>query len=179
MTVINTKVIQKKEFLEQVIGFEQILAMFDLLTDSIFWIKDTDSEIIYANKKFYEHLGYHSLTQVIGKSDGDFFPPHIAKQFMTDDKSVMEGKVITDRLELNILNSGEFAWFSTSKRPLFNKHQEIVGSFGFTHLFSKASKALSSIDAIKEPIEYVRENFHKEISIDELAKLTFVSVSAL
>ncbi|MDU0353435.1 AraC family transcriptional regulator [Paraglaciecola aquimarina] len=153
--------------------------MFDLLTDVIFWIKDTDSQIIYANKKFVEHLGCHSLHQVIGKSDVAFFPPHIAKQFITDDQSVMNGKVITDRLELNMLNSGEFAWFSTSKRPLFNKEQVIVGSFGFTQLLSKASKVLSSIDAIKEPIEYVRENYHQEISIEQLAKLAFISVSAL
>ncbi|MCF2947378.1 AraC family transcriptional regulator [Paraglaciecola aquimarina] len=175
----DKQVIQGSEFLQSIVGFEQILAMFDLLTDVIFWIKNTDSQIIYANKKFVEHLGFHSLHQVVGKSDDSFFPPHIAKQFITDDRSAMDGKVITDRLELNMLNSGEFAWFSTSKRPLYNKQQVIVGSFGFTQLLSKASKVLSSIDAIKEPIEYVRENYGKEISIEELAKLAFISVSAL
>jgi AraC-like DNA-binding protein len=98
---------------------------------------------------------------------------------MTDDQSVMDGQVITDRLELNMLQSGEFAWFSTSKRPLFNKQQRIVGSFGFTQLLSKASKVLSSIDAIKEPIEFVRENYHKDICVKDLAEMAFISVSAL
>ncbi len=172
---INTE----SDFLQSIVGFEQILGMFDLLTDVIFWIKDTDSKIIYANKKFVEHLGFQTLRQVIGKSDMDFFPPHIAKQFMTDDQSVMDGQVITDRLELNMLQSGEFAWFSTSKRPLFNKQQRIVGSFGFTQLLSKASKVLSSIDAIKEPIEFVRENYHKDICVKDLAEMAFISVSAL
>lgn len=171
--------VEKSEFLQRIVGFEQILSMFDLLTDVIFWIKDTDSKIIYANKKFVEHLGFQHLHQVVGKSDDGFFPPHIAKQFITDDKSVMAGKVITDRLELNMLASGEFAWFSTSKRPLFDQQSVIVGSFGFTQLLSTASKVLSSIDAIKEPIEYVRENYAKEICIEDLAKLAFISVSAL
>lgn len=179
LNVTDQTDLQQSEFLQNIVGFEQILSMFDLLTDVIFWIKDTDSQIIYANKKYAEHLGFHSLHQVMGKSDNAFFPPHIAKQFITDDKSVMNGHVITDRLELNMLNSGEFAWFSTSKRPLFDKNNVIVGSFGFTQLLSKASKVLSSIDAIKEPIEYVRENYHREISIEELAKLAFISVSAL
>jgi PAS domain S-box-containing protein len=166
-------------FLQNVVGIEQILNMFDLLTDVIFWIKNTDSEVVYANKKFVEHIGMHSIHQVIGKSDRDFFPPHISKQFMTDDQSVMQGKVITDRLELNILHSGEFAWFSTSKRPLFDQSNNIVGSYGFTRLLSKASQVLSSIDAIKAPVEYVRENFHTNLTIEKLAELAFISVSAL
>ncbi|WP_232787866.1 hypothetical protein [Paraglaciecola sp. MB-3u-78] len=41
-------------------------------------------EVIYANKKFVEQIGMHSLNQVLGKSDLAFFSPHIAKQFITD-----------------------------------------------------------------------------------------------
>lgn len=170
---------QQSKFLREVVGIEQILGMFDLLTDMIFWIKDTQSQVVYANKKFVEHTGMHSLNQVLGKTDMAFFPPHIAKQFITDDKSVMNGTVITDRLELNILKFGEFAWFSTSKRPLFDKQNNIIGSYGFTRLLSKASQVLSSIDAIKAPVEYVRENFHRDLKIEDLAKLAFISVSAL
>jgi AraC-like DNA-binding protein len=175
----ENKSFKQHPFLQEVVGLEQILGMFDLLTDVIFWIKDKESRVVYANKKFIEHIGMHSLNQVLGKSDLAFFPPHIAKQFITDDQSVMNGTVITDRLELNILKFGEFAWFSTSKRPLFDKQNNIIGSFGFTRLLSKASQVLSSIDAIKEPIEYVRENFHRDLKIEELAKLAFISVSAL
>jgi AraC-like DNA-binding protein len=171
--------LQQYAFLQDIIGIEQILSMFDLLTDVIFWIKDTESRVIYANQRFVEHIGMHSLSQVLGKSDLAFFPPHIAKQFIVDDQSVMSGTVITDRLELNILKSGEFAWFSTSKRPLFDSQNNIMGSYGFTRLLSKASQVLSSIDAIKAPVEYVRENFHRDLKIEDLAKLAFISVSAL
>jgi hypothetical protein len=44
-------------------------------------------------------------------------------------------------------------------------------------LLSKASQGLSSIDAIKIPVEYVRENFL--LKIEKLVKLAFISVSAL
>jgi AraC-like DNA-binding protein len=177
--MVDKKIIQEFEFLRQVVGLEQILEMFDLLTDVIFWIKDANSQIIYGNKNFVAQAGAHSLNQVLGKSDLAFFPPHIAKQFITDDQSVMHGQVITDRLELNILKSGEFAWFSTSKRPLLNAQGDIVGSYGFTQLLAKASQVLSSIDAIQAPVEYVRENYHRQLHVEELAKLAFISVSAL
>lgn len=165
--------------LQQFLGINQILQMFDLLPDIIFWIKDAQSQILYANNKFVEHIGWHSLQQVVGKSDLAFFPPHIAKQFINDDKSVMNGQLITDRIELNMLKTGDFAWFSTSKRPLYDVNHQIVGSYGFTLLMNKTSQVLSSIDAIKAPVEFVRENFHKDICVEQLAQAAFLSVSAL
>jgi AraC-like DNA-binding protein len=165
--------------LQQILGIEQILQMFDLLPDIIFWVKDADSQIVHANNRFVEHIGLHSLQQVIGKSDLAFFPPHIAKQFINDDKSVMNGQVITDRIELNMLKTGDFAWFSTSKRPLYDDKLQIVGSYGFTQLLNKTSQVMSSIDAIKAPVEFVRENFHKDICVKQLAQSAFLSVSAL
>ena len=170
---------QSQAFLANVLGIEQILQMFDLLPNIIFWIKDAQSGIIYANNKYIEHLGLHTLQQILGKSDQDFFPPHIAKQFLSDDQSVMNGQTITDRIELNMLKTGDFAWFSTSKRPLFDLQHNIVGTYGFTQLMNKTSQVLSSIDAIKAPVEFVRENFHRDISVQELANTAFLSVSAL
>ncbi|NCP65811.1 MAG: AraC family transcriptional regulator [Paraglaciecola sp.] len=153
--------------------------MFDLLPDIIFWIKNADSQIVYANQQFVQHIGLHSLQQVVGKSDAAFFPPHIARQFINDDLSVMNGQSITDRIELNMLKTGDFAWFSTSKRPLYSQNRMIVGSYGFTQLLTKTSQVLSSIDAIKAPVEYVRKNYHTDIAVHELADLAFLSVSAL
>lgn len=168
-----------KAFLQETLGLSQILSMFDLLPNTIFWIKDANSQILYANAQFIEHIGLHSLQQVLGKNDLAFFPPHIAKQFINDDKSVMAGEMISDRIELNMLKTGDFAWFSTSKRPLYSKDNVIVGSYGFTQLMNKTSQFFSSIEAIQVPVDYVRENFHRDISIKELAQSAFLSVSAL
>jgi len=129
--------VESQVFLQDVLGLEQILHMFDLLPDIIFWIKNADSQIVYANQQFVQHIGLHSLQQVVGKSDAAFFPPHIARQFINDDLSVMNGQSITDRIELNMLKTGDFAWFSTSKRPLYSQNRMIVGSYGFTQLLTK------------------------------------------
>jgi AraC-like DNA-binding protein len=171
--------IESQAFLQDILGLDQILHMFDLLPDIIFWIKNADSQIVYANQQFVQHIGLHSLQQVLGKSDAAFFPPHIARQFINDDHSVMNGQSITDRIELNMLKTGDFAWFSTSKRPLYSQNKVIVGSYGFTQLLTKTSQVLSSIDAIKAPVEYVRKNYHTDITVHQLADLAFLSVSAL
>ena len=38
------------------IGIQQIIKMFDLLPNTLFWIKDTESRIIHANNTYIEHL---------------------------------------------------------------------------------------------------------------------------
>jgi len=168
-----------KEALLNTISVKQVLTMFDMLPDIIFWIKDTQSRVVYANQMFVEHLGYSNLEQVLGKSDSDLSPNHIAKQFIADDQKVMSGEIVTDRLEMNINKTGELAWFSTSKRPLFDEHKVIIGSYGVTRHLQKTVKTLSGIDELKVPVQYIRENFHSELSIEQLAEVAHLSISAL
>jgi len=161
------------------VSVKQVLAMFDMLPDIIFWIKDIESRVVYANQMFVEHLGYGNLEQVLGKSDSDLSPVHIAKQFIADDQKVMSGETVTDRLEMNIDKSGELAWFSTSKRPLIDENYVIIGSYGVTRHLQKTVKTLSGIDELKVPVQYIRDNFHIELSIEKLAQVAHLSVSAL
>ncbi|WP_371193783.1 helix-turn-helix domain-containing protein [Glaciecola sp. SC05] len=161
------------------IDVQQVIGMFDLLPDVLFWVKDTNSAIVHANKVFLEHLGVKSLQVIKGKTDECFFPYYLARQYLTDDIKVMAGELITDRLELNMLKSGGYGWFSTSKRPLINKQGMIIGSYGFTQHLEKTSHLLSTIDGIRVPVEYVRANYASSITVEQLAELSFLSVSAL
>ncbi|MER2492871.1 AraC family transcriptional regulator [Catenovulum sediminis] len=165
-------------FLDKV-GAQQLISMFDLLPDILFWIKDADSKIIYANKSFQAHIGVNNLEQAIGLSDYDFAPTHLARQFVMDDQRVMAGQLVDDRLEMNILKSGDLGWFTTSKRPLFDQKNNIIGSYGTSRHLEKTSRALSGMHALKIPVEYIRAQYMKNICIVELAEIAHLSVSAL
>lgn len=160
-------------------GVNQLIAAFDLIPDILFWVKDKKSRIIYANQHFIEHQGYSTLEQIRLKTDFDFSPQHLAFQYVNDDKRVMEGFIVTDRLELNQTSSGELAWFSTSKKILLDDNNAIIGTYGVTRHLAKTSKALSHVRAIEAPVEFIREHYHRYISIEELAELAHLSVSAL
>ncbi|MBT0584987.1 AraC family transcriptional regulator [Alteromonas oceanisediminis] len=161
------------------VGVDELIKMFDLVPNTLFWIKDDQHRFIHANQVFIDHSGMRCLSKVMGRTDYAISPPHLARQYTMDDQKVMEGATVTNRIELNMLSSGEFGWYSTSKRPLHNQQGEIIGTYGFTHHLEQTSQALSSIEAIKAPVEFVRENYHRDITIDDLAKLSFLSVSAL
>jgi len=172
---------KEKEFSNFVsqMGVKQLINMFDLLPDVLFWIKDKNHNFIHANQSFIEHHGVECIDKIIGKTDYDFSPTHIAKQFISDDEKVLSGKSVTDRLEMNMTQSGDIAWYATSKRPITNEEQHIIGSYGITRHLEKQAKALSSVDAIKVPVDYIRQNFQQQFSIEQLAEVACLSVSAL
>ncbi len=161
------------------VSVKQVLVMFDMLPDIIFWIKDSDCQVVYANQMFVEHLGLKNLEQVLGKGDEDFSPKHLAKQFLADDKKVMLGDTVTDRLEMNTTQSGELAWFATTKRPLFDEEGVIIGSYGVTRCLQKTVKSLSGIDELKVPVQYIRRHYANDITIEQLASVAHLSISAL
>jgi len=160
-------------------GVEQLIQMFDLLPDVLFWIKDNEHNFIHANQSFIEHKGVKGLDKIIGKTDYDFSPAHIAKQFIRDDEKVLAGKSVTERLEMNMTQSGDTAWYATSKRPITNEQGNIIGSYGITRHLEKQAKALSDVEAVKIPVDYIRNNYQKSFTIEELAEVAYLSVSAL
>ncbi|MFS1422772.1 helix-turn-helix domain-containing protein [Shewanella sp. 10N.286.48.B5] len=165
-------------FLEA-LGVSQTISIFELLPDIRFWIKDTQSQIIYANKVYLESTPFFHLEQIQGKTDYDFFPHYLANQYIVDDMKVMKGEVVIDRLEMNILKNGDLAWFSTTKRPLFDENKMIIGSMGFTRNLAHQSQLDYEVQHIKVPVEYMQQHFKSAISIQSLAELSHISVSAL
>ncbi|MGJ8693734.1 MAG: helix-turn-helix domain-containing protein [Thalassotalea sp.] len=160
-------------------GVQQIITMFDLMPDVLFWVKNKQGDFVYANANFVEHLGAKSLKQVIGFTDFDFSPEHMAKQFWVDDLKVLQGESVTNRLELNHTITGENAWFITSKRALYSEQGEVIGSYGVSRHVEKTSVAISGMEAVKTPVDYIRQYYMNDISMQKLADVAHLSISAL
>ncbi len=160
-------------------GIEQLIKMFDLLPDVLFWVKDSHHNFIHANQAFIDHKGVKGIDKIIGKTDYDFSPVHIAKQFILDDEKILAGKSVTERLEINLTQSGDTACYATSKRPITNEQGDIIGSYGITRNLEKQAKVMSNVEALKIPVNYIRKNYQQHFSIENLAEVACLSVSAL
>ncbi len=160
-------------------GVKQVIEMFDLMTDTLFWVKDINGKFVYANQYFISHLGVNSLNDAIGHNDFDFAAPHIAKQFTVDDQKVLQGEEVINRLEMNSLKNGNVSWFTTSKKPLFNELGEVIGTYGISRHLDKTSEVLSGFDAVKVPVQYIKRNYMNDIPLNKLAEISHLSISAL
>lgn len=96
------------------------------------YAKDLEGRKVLANRIDLDNSGAKTEAEVLGKTDFDFFPRHIAEQFYRDDAVVLKkGQSIIDREELLADDGGAERWLRTSKLPLRGDHGEILGLVGF------------------------------------------------
>lgn len=158
---------------------EQNFAMLDLIPDTHAWIKNTEGRFVYGNRLFFERFGYSSMQGLLGNCDYDLAPAHLAEKYCHDDARVLEGHVVTDRLEL-ITGEGDTGdWFLTSKWPVYDLHERIIGSFGISRHLNRTERTTIPFQELRAPVDYICQNFAANISVESLASASNISVSAL
>jgi two-component system, sensor histidine kinase and response regulator len=107
--------------------------LIDHLPDHVF-IKDTESRFVLVNEATVRTLGAASLEVVLGKTDFDFSPRERAEQFFADEQQVVNsGEPLFNREELVIDAAGQGKWYLTSKLPLRDARETVIGLVGISH----------------------------------------------
>jgi sigma-B regulation protein RsbU (phosphoserine phosphatase) len=123
--------ITKRKQVEETLDQERLLlrTLIDNLPDAIY-AKDAAGRKTMANPADLKNLRCKTEAEAIGKSDADFFPPEVAKQFFDDDQKVMHGEPVINREEHFFDEAGRKRWLLTSKLPLRSKSGKITGLIG-------------------------------------------------
>ena len=112
--------------------------LFDVLPDVQAWIKDARRRYLWVNRTFLLNYGMHQLTEVLGKTDDDLSPTHLAAHFREGDEAVLAGQTVQGRLELVGRFDHTASWCFTTKRPVCNARGRIVGTAGITRALDAA-----------------------------------------
>ena len=158
---------------------QQGFVFLDVLSDTFAWLKDKNGIFVYANQLFLHQFGLSSVQQIKGKNDYDIAPERMAEEFCKDDERVVRGVVITDRLELIPNRNKATSWFLTSKWPVYNFEDQIIGTFGTSRYLNKTLSTISPFRELNEAIEYIQRHFSEPMSVEQLAEATHLSISAL
>ncbi|MEQ9098159.1 MAG: PAS domain S-box protein [Imperialibacter sp.] len=98
------------------------------------YIKDLDSRKILVNRLEMEYSGFESESEVLGKTDFDLYPEESAKVSRDEDLEVFStGKPILNKETINTRHDGSTNWFLSSKIPMQNDREEIVGLIGISY----------------------------------------------
>ena len=95
--------------------------LLDLLTDVQAWIKDAKRRYLWVNRPFLINYGLQELFEVLGKTDDDLSPPHLAVQFRQGDEAVLAGQTVQGRLEL----IGRYDFTSVCKSSCSSRERRI------------------------------------------------------
>lgn len=115
--------------------------VIDLLPTRIFW-KDVNSIYLSCNMAFAKDAGKESPSELIGKSDFKMGWKKQAKLYRADDQKVIQsGESILNFEEPQNTPDGSIIWLRTSKVPLKDISENIIGILGIYDDITERKKA--------------------------------------
>ncbi len=124
---ITERVESSKALAESHLLLQTIL---ETLPIRVFW-QDRQSRYLGANKLFAQDAGLHSTAEILGKDDAQLAWQAQAALYQADDQQVMvSGNSKLNYEEPQTTPTGKQIWLNTSKLPLRNAEQDIIGVLG-------------------------------------------------
>jgi diguanylate cyclase (GGDEF)-like protein/PAS domain S-box-containing protein len=104
--------------------------LIDLVPDYL-WVKDADSRFVIVNKALAVDTGRGRTANMIGLSDVDIHSPEAAQGFRALELEILtSGQPMIDEEEHVVDAKGADKWLSSTKVPLRNQKNEIIGLVG-------------------------------------------------
>lgn len=174
--VAHPAIDQQRGFFDQFDPPQQFHALFKHLPGVIFFVKDAHGRMMAGSPAMVQRYGLSSEQDLIGRTDDEFFPPHIVEGFLRDDRQVMTtGQPLIGRVEVWFNEQRVFDWFVTNKLPLYGSGGKIIGIMGTVSSLDEKRDMLFASARISRAVQHVQEHFAEKLGIEELARLSFLS----
>ncbi len=134
--------------------------LMDHIPDSIFF-KDTESRFTKINNACALKFGLNHPEEAVGKTDFDFFDDEHAQAAFDDERKIIEtGKPILGKIEKEVLNdqNNTIKWSSTTKLPLYDDNEKIIGTFGIARDITNQRNAELKLEESEEKYRSIFEN---------------------
>ena len=159
-----------------------LLGLLNFIEGVQCWVKDREGVYRWVNRAFL--LNYSMVAgpeTVIGRTDYDLSPKHLAEQFRLDDTQVLEGESILNRLELVGRFDHVSNWCLTTKLPVRRADGTVTGTAGITRQAgaSELSAPAHSDQGLSRALAFIREHHAAPMSNQSLAAVASRSVRAL
>ncbi|MEI7491725.1 MAG: PAS domain S-box protein [Bacteroidota bacterium] len=134
--------------IEQALERERYLmvALMDHVPDHIYF-KDIEGRFIRNNMAHAVSFGLKDPSEMVGRTDFDFFMEDVARQQYNDEQEIIRTGLSMNKEERTIRSDGSVNWYSTTKMPLREKNGKIVGTFGISRDITR--RKATEIELIK------------------------------
>jgi PAS domain S-box-containing protein len=89
--------------------------------------KDRDGRVTFGNQRYCSELK-KSLPELIGKSDYDLFPEHLARKYRADDERVLETGIPLETVEEHQVPDGSRIYVQVIKTPIHDAQGQAIGT---------------------------------------------------
>lgn len=134
--------------------FKALLAQ----TQDQVYFKDRQSRFVQASDVVPEKFGLESVSELIGKSDFDFFSSEHAKESFDDEQRLMrDGERLVNIIEKETWPDGSITWVTSTKIPLYLESGNVVGLMGITRDITEQVTAQQELERNRELLKRKNE----------------------
>ncbi len=138
--------------------------LIDSLPDYVY-VKDTQSRFLIANVQTAKGMGAASPDDLLGKTDDDFYAPVYARRYRADEQEVIRsGLPLVNREEPVPDQQGNVRWFLTTKVPLRDPQDGVVGLVGVSRDITPLKQAEEELRRAHDELERRVEERTAELS---------------
>ena len=144
--------------------------LFDHLPDTAFFLKDSQGRYMAVNQSLVERCGLNEKTQLLGRHVREIFPKELAELYAAEDQAVLRtGRPIVDRLELHWRAHRKPGWCLTTKLPLRDANDTIIGVMGISRdLRAPSDRTIPR--SLTNALEYLENHCDEPITPSSLAQ---------
>jgi PAS domain S-box-containing protein len=144
----------------------------------LYFVKDVRRCFVVCTDALVQHLGYRHARQIVGLRDEDLSPAHLVEHYREYDERVLRGgERVVGLVELVRNVDGSYDWFTTTKWPLRDTRQGIVGLAGVIQSLKPRHSVRDELVSLTPAVELMAEEYHRKITIEELAETVAMSTS--
>jgi PAS domain S-box-containing protein len=152
-------------------SFSIVEQLFDHVPDTVFFVKDVSGRYVAVNQSLVERCGFKEKRALMGRRVQEIFPPELAKRYAAQDHAVLRtGRPIIDRLELHWYARRHTGWCLTTKLPLRDHEQNVIGLMGVSRDLRAPGDRESIPASLAGTLEYLESHFGETLSPATLAK---------
>jgi PAS domain S-box-containing protein len=130
-------------------------------TTAIIYLKDPGGRYLFVNSQFEKRFGL-SRQKMLGKTDHDVFPNHLAAVYRANDAAVMESGAVMEREEIAEVGGEKHTYISV-KFPLFDSAQRLYGVCGISTDITERKK----VEAYQRQLEESRRRRMQALEIND------------
>ncbi len=167
----------QQNFFAQNPSAQTVISLFDFLPSVYFYAKDIHHRYIGINQPTLRDIfGLQNKEQILGRTDREFQPPALAEAYHAEDVRVMQGRVaIPNQVWLVPHVRGTPRWYVSTKTPLFNPENEVIGIAGVMYSMESPSEQKVYFRELAPVIKYIDDNYHQQISMKKMAAMVNLS----
>jgi PAS domain S-box-containing protein len=155
---------------------EMLRLVIDSLPVGVFW-KDRNSMYRGCNAFFAANAGLQAPEEIIGKSDYELpWKEHEAEAYIADDREVIDsGAAKLHYEETQYTADGRLTWVRTSKMPLKDVQDHIIGVLGTFEDFTKQKLAEEALKETEERYRLLIEHSPAGIFLHQDDRFVYVN----